>query len=298
LAKIADAVQQALAARRAAGAAGGTIGRTLASGEGWTVSDVICSAGPDDRRFEERHATFAIAVVLAGTFQYRAAPGRELLTPGSLMLGTAGWCFECGHDHGAGDRCVSFSYATPQFERLAFDAGIRGRADFASVRLPPLRALAPFVARTAAGALGASDVAWAELSVELAARTLQIAKGLPTRGGAAPRGAVARVSRTVRVIERHPEAPFTLAALARDARLSPYHFLRTFQQVAGTTPHQYLLRARLRAAAARVAAGDQSILDAALDAGFGDVSNFNRMFRAEFGASPRRFRQRMTNSKL
>jgi AraC family transcriptional regulator len=33
------------------------------------------------------------------------------------------------------------------------------------------------------------------------------------------------------------------------------------------------------------------ILDVALDAGFGDVSNFNRAFRAEFGVSPRFYRQ-------
>jgi AraC family transcriptional regulator len=298
LAKIADAVEQALAARATAGSPGGTIGRTLASGEGWTVADVICCAGPDDRSFEERHQTFAIAIVLAGTFQYRSTPGRELLTPGSLMLGTAGWCFECGHEHGAGDRCVSFSYTPAHFERLAFDAGVRGRADFGCVRLPPLRALAPFVARADAGVLGTSDIAWAELGIELAARTLQIAKGLPPPGGCVPPGAVARVTRTVRLIERHPEAPFTLAALAHAARLSPYHFLRTFQQVAGTTPHQYLLRARLRAAAARIASGDQSILDAAFDAGFGDISNFNRTFRAEFGVSPRRFRRGIRNPEF
>jgi AraC family transcriptional regulator len=32
------------------------------------------------------------------------------------------------------------------------------------------------------------------------------------------------------------------------------------------------------------------VLDIALDCGFGDVSNFNRAFRREFGMSPRRFR--------
>jgi AraC-like DNA-binding protein len=32
------------------------------------------------------------------------------------------------------------------------------------------------------------------------------------------------------------------------------------------------------------------VLDIALDCGFGDVSNFNRAFRAEFGVSPRAWR--------
>jgi len=71
--------------------------------------------------------------------------------------------------------------------------------------------------------------------------------------------------------------------------LSPYHFLRTFERLTGVTPHQYILRARLREAALRLAEPGR-VLDIALDCGFGDLSNFNRTFRAEFGVSPRIFR--------
>ena len=35
--------------------------------------------------------------------------------------------------------------------------------------------------------------------------------------------------------------------------LSPYHFLRTFQRLTGVTPHQFVLRKRLREAALRLA---------------------------------------------
>jgi len=93
--------------------------QVLARGDGWTVSDVVCRSGPDDRPFEEQHANFSIAVVAAGTFEYRSAAGRELMTPGSLMLGSAGQSFECGHEHGVGDRCIAFWYAPAYFERLA-----------------------------------------------------------------------------------------------------------------------------------------------------------------------------------
>ncbi len=34
--------------------------------------------------------------------------------------------------------------------------------------------------------------------------------------------------------------------------MSPYHFLRTFRQVVGLAPHQYLLRNRLHRAALRL----------------------------------------------
>jgi len=50
------------------------------------------------------------------------------------------------------------------------------------------------------------------------------------------------------------------------------------------------LRTRLREAALRLASESDKILDVALDSGFGDVSNFNRAFRSEFGMSPRAFR--------
>jgi len=57
------------------------------------------------------------------------------------------------------------------------------------------------------------------------------------------------------------------------------------------TPHQYVLRARLRRAATRLATEAGKILDLAFESGFGDLSNFNRAFRAEFGTSPRAYRR-------
>jgi AraC family transcriptional regulator len=100
------------------------------------------------------------------------------------------------------------------------------------------------------------------------------------------------VTRVVRTIERHSDAGLTLGRLAQEAGLSPYHFLRTFERLTGLTPHQYLRRARLREAAIQLAYSEprSKVLDIALDCGFGDVSNFNRAFRAEFGVSPRVYR--------
>jgi len=95
----------------------------------------------------------------------------------------------------------------------------------------------------------------------------------------------------VRAIERHPDKALTLRKLAREAGVSPYHFLRAFEQIAGVTPHQYVLRTRLREAASKLLDEPGKILEVALDCGFGDVSNFNHAFRAEFGVSPRQFRR-------
>jgi AraC family transcriptional regulator len=293
LVKIALGLERALARRAVNGTPGHITARLLAHGDGWTVEDVVCTSGPHDRPFEERHSHVAIAIVAAGSFQYRATAGRELMTPGSLLLGNPGQYFECEHAHGAGDRCLSFRYAPEYFERLAADAGARGGTPaFRVLRLPPWRALSPLVARACAGLAGSGDVPWEELSVQLAAQTLQLVSGLGSDRGGAPPGAVARVTRAVRTIERHLDAGLALGSLARDAGLSPYHFLRTFERLTGVTPHQYVLRARLREAAMRLAVEPARVLDIALDCGFGDVSNFNRAFRTEFGVSPRVYRRR------
>jgi AraC family transcriptional regulator len=320
LAKIAVELERALARRAVNGTPGGLTSRVLAQGNGWIVEDVVCTSGPQDRSFEERHSQVSIALVVAGTFQYRASlrgPGarRELMTPGSLLLGNAGQCFECGHEHAAGDRCLSFRYAPDFFARLAFDAGVHGgKPHFDRLRLPPLRAFSPVVALACAGLTALMDstatpapapaqlrvqeqtqAMWEELSLQIAAQTLQLLNG--TRGATwrdAPPSAMARVTRTVRMIECDPDSGsgfgIGLGSLSRAAGLSPYHFLRTFERVTGVTPHQYVLRARLRQAAMRLAAEPARIVDIALDCGFGDVSNFNRAFRAEFGMSPRQFR--------
>jgi AraC-like DNA-binding protein len=286
-------LDRALAERERAGAPGGTHGHRVAAGEGWSVTDVVCTAGPDDRPFEERHERVGIAIVVAGSFGYRASTGRALLTPGSLLLGDAGCGYECGHDHGRGDRCLAFQFAPATFERIAADAGLAaGARRFGRPRLPPLRETAPFVARAAAGLAGAAGISWEELAVELAGRAATLAAGLPSDGKSMPVGAEARVAAVVRRIEREPAADASLAALAGEAGMSSYHFLRAFERATGVTPHQFLLRTRLRAAALALAADGGKVIDAALDSGFGDLANFHRAFRAELGVTPAAFRRR------
>jgi AraC-like DNA-binding protein len=292
LAKVAVELEEALARRELDGAAGHLNARLLAQGPGWKVEDVVCTSGPRDRSFEERHSGFTIAIVAAGSFQYRGPAGCELMTPGSLVLGNTDQCFECGHQHGSGDRCLSFWYSPEYFERIAADVGATSaQAEFRLVRVPPLRELSSIVAHACVGLAGTVEVSWDEVSIRLAARTIQVAGGLPLDATNATRSAMARVTRTVRWIERNHDSTLSLAALAGEARLSPYHFLRIFQQLTGLTPHQYVLRTRLREAAMRLASGAERILDVALDCGFGDVSNFNRAFRTEFGVTPRAYRK-------
>jgi len=218
-------------------------------------------------------------IVVSGSFQYRGAPGRDLMTPGCLLLGNAGQYFECGHEHGAGDRCISFRFSQEYFERLSADVGgLSANAAFKLLRLPPLRELSSLVARARAGLGGTQHASWEELSVQIVAKTLKLANGHPAGSTDPLPSSLARATRIVRMIERDTDCKLSLGALAQHAGLSPYHFLRSFQQLTGLTPHQYVLRTRLREAAVRLASGKDKVLDVAFDCGFGDVSNFNRAF--------------------
>jgi AraC family transcriptional regulator len=282
----ADPLAVALLAKARSGAAGASKDRTIAAGEGWRVGDIVCTRGPRDHPFEERQSGASISLVLSGSFVCRSEHGASLLAAGSLMLVSAGQTFECSHSHGEGDRCLSFQFDPDFFECLAHGAGA-SRAAFERQTLPPLRALAQVAAR--ARAAMNNSAALEEVAVELVGAVVGIASRV-RREPQAPSQHHARIARVLRLLMSRSAEPHSLADLARSAGLSPYHFLRTFKRVTGITPHQWLLRARLREAALRLSTTRASVTDIALDVGFEDLSNFMRSFRAEFGVSPRRYR--------
>jgi AraC-like DNA-binding protein len=260
--------------------------RMLASGPGWGVSDVICTAGPHDRPFEERHDTASIAAVTAGTFQYRTGGGRAVLAPGGILLGDAGACFECGHEHGTGDRCLAFSFAPALLESIV--SGVPGarRAAFGVPHLPPVPALMPLLAAAEAARDGEDAVELEELALRLAAAVAATLADGAQPAAAPSRRDERRISDALCRIEGEAHEPLALADLAHEAGMSRYHFLRTFRQVAGMTPHQLVLRTRLHRAAVRLRTSDEPISTIAFDAGFGDLSTFNRRFRRLMGCSP------------
>jgi AraC family transcriptional regulator len=289
LGKIAADVGAALIARAKAGAPGGTNGTVLASGAGWEVADVICTAGPRDRVFEEQHGAASVAVVVAGSFQYRTDRGLHLMTPGSFFLGNPGECFECGHEHAPGDRCVAFQFTPAFVDNLAGQLGQR-RTSFGASRLPPQRRSSAAVAAIMIALAGGAAVSWEETAIDIAALSLAASNDNSRACVTTPRRLLERATHAVREIERDPGARRELHTLAADADLSTFQFLRAFQRLTGATPHQYLLRTRLRESGAMLRATDRKVAEIALDCGFNDLSNFNHAFRAEFGMSPRAYR--------
>jgi AraC family transcriptional regulator len=277
-----------IAVEHAANGAGGPATRVFAAGDGWTIADVLCRAGPGDRPFEEQHSRASIAVVVSGTFQYRTSTGRALMTPGSLLLGNAGDCFTCGHEHGVGDRCVAFFYTSEFREQAGIDPD---RRNFRTPRLPAVRPLSALVASASALLENPCEELFEETALQVFDRAIRWQNECESGPRVAEPSSLARVTRVVRMMEAGLALPHSLCSLAETARLSPYHFLRMFEALTGTTPRQYLLRSRLRRAAVELKARSDKIVEIALACGFGDISNFNKAFRAEFGKSPREYRR-------
>ena len=246
-----------------------------------------CDAGPHTPAFVERHGEFSLSFVSAGTFGYIVEGQLFDLVPGSVLVGRPGVEYVCTHEHSCGDVCLSFRIS----QEFAESTGLArtGRLPPCLAPHPELMILGELAQGAAAGRndLGADEAAL--LFVTGVARTAG-AQQTPRRSwssAAARRKAIDAADR----IDAHAADPLTLDRLARDARLSIYHFLRVFSDIVGVTPHQYLVRARLRLAARLLEDDERQITGVALESGFGDLSNFVRTFHRAAGVSPRRYRR-------
>ena len=250
------------------------------------VHDVHCSAGPGDAARPEVHSTYVLAYVRSGSFGVRTEHGAHQLVPGGFMTGAPGAVFACSHEHGRGDRCLSFRLSPALVETLAGDRTPEWHAG----GLPPEPELGMLAALALAAAEGGTDVSLEEAALLLVDRFL--ARGGAARPAWAPRVVDRRRAVDVALwVEAHADEPLQLATLAARADLSPFHFLRVFTRVLGVTPHQYLLAARLRRAARLLADPARPVTDVAFEVGFGDLSHFVRTFRRVAGVSPGRFRR-------
>jgi AraC family transcriptional regulator len=262
----------------------------LAAGAGWRVDDVICTSGPHDRPFEERHEGMCVAAVTAGTFQYRSSLGSAMLAPGALLLGNDHHCFECGHEHGVGDRCLSFQF-TPEFlEGVAAEIPGARKIAFTVPRLPPHPALLPLIAAAEAARERREEAAFEEVALRLAGAVCAALSATRNRQRAPTRRDERRIAAALRLIAAQAEEPLSLAQLAGAAAMSRYHFLRTFRAVVGMTPHQYILHMRLLRAAVCLRRTREEISAIAFASGFNDLSTFNRRFARIIGQSPGAYR--------
>ncbi|MFG6462718.1 AraC family transcriptional regulator [Roseateles sp. DXS20W] len=146
---------------------------------------------------------------------------------------------------------------------------------------------APLVARF--GALfGAITAGGNALHAEAALLAL-VAGLLRPAGGRAAVGAAVAAARER--MDDDPACAPTLAALAAEAGLSRYQFLRAFTRLTGLPPHAYLMQRRVQHARRLVGDG-WALADAATASGFADQSHMTRCFVRSFGLTPGAFARR------
>jgi AraC-like DNA-binding protein len=264
---------------------------TLHSGPSLTVVDHRCDHGPRDRAFAEQHQVFAVAYVRKGSFGVRTRGRAFELVAGSLLVGYPGDEYTCLHDHVVGDECLSFQLSPELVESLG---GPQAWRVGAVPPLPELMVVAELAQAISFGGAGENDVGLDEAGLWFAARFVAAVDARQGRSRAAPTFKPVDRRRAVDAamwLADHAAEDVDLEAAARATGVSPFHFLRLFADVLGVTPHQYLVRSRLRRAARLLAEEERPITEIALDVGFGDLSNFVRTFHKAAGVSPRGFRR-------
>jgi AraC family transcriptional regulator len=260
---------------------------TLLQRPNLAVLDYRCTLGPRDTPFVERYTNHSVAFVRRGSFGCKSRGRSFELVAGAVLVGYPGDEYLCTHDHGrGGDECLSFHLAPALVETVGDRLEV-WRTGWA----PPLPELMVLAELAQAAADGRGEVALDEAALLFVARFHELVCGRRHASVEAPPRDRARAVEAARWIEANSHEPIDLESAARQAGLSAFHFLRTFAGVLGVTPHQYLLRSRLRRAARLLADEGLPITDVAYDVGFGDLSNFVRTFHRAAGVSPRGFRK-------
>ena len=250
-----------------------------------SVIDYRCEATPHDKPFAEHYSAFSLSFVRKGSFTCLSRGRTGELVAGAFLVGYPGDEYTCSHDHHAGgDECLSFQWTAEAVDRVG------ASRHWQSMSVPPVAELMVVGELAQATAEGKSDFSLDEIGVRLMLRYAELVSDVKWATGKVQAHTCRRMIDAATRIRECSHQPLSLDVMASWTDLSSFHFLRSFTKVLGLTPHQYLIRCRLRNAARLLSDRDRPITQIALDVGFDDLSNFVRTFHRAAGVSPRDFR--------
>jgi AraC family transcriptional activator FtrA len=101
-----------------------------------------------------------------------------------------------------------------------------------------------------------------------------------------------RLAQLLEGLRKDPARETSIAALARAAGMSRRTFLRRFKANTGTTPGEWIARARIARARELLSASGTAIEEVAAAAGFGSAATLRHHFRKHVRISPAAYRRR------
>ncbi|MHA7871358.1 MAG: AraC family transcriptional regulator [Hyphococcus sp.] len=270
-----------------------------AAQEGFVHSAIMCGEHYEKAKaFDERWAFDAITWSAGGVEQYRFESKALSVTPAGVLTISAGerYSYKAGNDAPFRSNMIAF----PQWitrsarERQEFD-GVDLSGARLSTRLcrpsPDSFALMNEMANRCIA--GEDDDAWfVEHAALLYARLL---RDQETTGAddldavkAATRAELARrIERSAQyILEAYSDPALTVSALAKEACLSRFHFIRVFKSVKHETPMQFLTAVRMDAAHRLLRHSVLSISEIARAVGYLDRASFIRAFKRRFSETP------------
>jgi AraC-like DNA-binding protein len=102
-----------------------------------------------------------------------------------------------------------------------------------------------------------------------------------------------RLCRARDLLRESREPSPTIEQLAREVRISPFHFIRQFEAVFGETPHQFRIGSRIELAKELLARGEHSVTDVCMEVGFSSLGSFSALFARRVGETPSAYRRRI-----
>src|SRR5262245_47365977 len=107
------------------------------------------------------------------------------------------------------------------------------------------------------------------------------------------RSELIRLCRARDLLRDGRDARVTIRDAAREAAMSPYHFIRRFHAMFGETPHQVRIQARIDRAKTLLALSDYSVTDVCLEVGFSSLGSFSDLFARRVGVPPSVYRRQV-----
>ncbi|HEX8140426.1 MAG TPA: AraC family transcriptional regulator [Pyrinomonadaceae bacterium] len=247
---------------------------------------------------EECSPCYSINFIERGSYTLQVGRRRWQMSPGTLFITWPGMLYRCEHGEEFPSDVSLLVMYTDAFAselaeavrlkpgRLAHVAALDNRLAYLYQRLKRLS--------TGEGEAMTAETLAGELFASVAGRE----EGAPRRLHKSHQLAwyVERVEAARALMETEYQASHSLASLARRAGMSPFHFARIFQELAGTPPHRYLVKVRLAQAAERLRDG-AGVTQTCFSTGFTNLSHFIRLFRRTYGLTPSQFARRSSQGQ-